>query len=58
MRMNVKLFTLQLFPSKAEEQCENSVAKWNSKCHIPKFVEDELRKYLSSNNIGAKQAEP
>jgi len=58
MRMNVKLFTLQMFSSKAKEQCENSVAKWNSQCYIPKFVEDELQKYLSSINIAAKQAEP
>jgi len=56
--MDVKLFALQMFPSKAEEQCENSVAKWNSQCHIPKFKEDELgQKYLSSNKIAAKQAE-
>jgi hypothetical protein len=58
MRMNVKLFTLQMFSSKAEEQCEDSVAKWNSQCHITKFAEDELQKYLSSINIAAKQAEP
>jgi hypothetical protein len=59
MRMNVKLFTLQMSPFKAEEQRGNSVAKWNSKYLIPKFTEDELgRKYLSSNKIAAKQADP
>ena len=59
MRMNVKLFTLQMSPFKPEEKCENSVAKWNSQCRIPKFAEDELgRKYLSSNKTAVRQAEP
>jgi hypothetical protein len=57
--MNVKLFTLQMSLFKPEEKCENSVAKWNSQCRLPKFTEDELgRKYLSSSKTVVKQAEP
>ena len=59
MRMNVKLFTLQMPLVKAKELCRNSVAKRNSECRIPEFIEDEPgRKYLSSNKIAMKQVEP
>jgi hypothetical protein len=59
MRMNVKLFTLQMALFKGEELCINSVAKWNSDCCIPKFTEDESGlKYLSPNKIALKQVEP
>jgi hypothetical protein len=59
MRMNVKLFTLQMSFFKAEEPCRNSFAKWNSKYCIPKFVEDESGlKYSPSIKTAVKQVEP
>ena len=59
MRMNVKLFTLQMPLVKAKELCRNSIAKRNSECCIPEFVEDGPgRKYLSLYKIAVKQVEP
>jgi hypothetical protein len=42
MRMNVKLFTLQMTHIKAEEPCRNSSAEWNRQCGILKFAEKGL----------------
>jgi hypothetical protein len=59
MRMNVKLFTLQMPLIEAKEQCRNSVAKRNRECRIPEFIEDEPeRQYLSSCKTAVKQVEP
>jgi len=59
MRMDVKLFTLQMPLIKARGLCRNSVAKRNSECRIPEFIEDEPgREFLPSYKIAVKQVEP
>jgi hypothetical protein len=59
MKMDAKLFTLQMTLFKTEEPCRNSVARRNSECGIPKFTEDESGlRYLSSNKTAVKQVEP
>ena len=58
MRMNVKLFTLQMSLPKTEELCRNSVAKYNSECCIPRFTEDEsgIEKF-AFNKTASKQVQ-
>jgi hypothetical protein len=60
MRMNVKLFTLQMSLFKAEELRRNPVAKRNGECCTPVFSEDinQGPKYLSSNKAAARRVEP
>lgn len=59
MRMNVKLFTLQMPLIKAKELCRNSAAKRNSECRVPLFIDNEPgRKYLSMCKTVVKQVEP
>jgi hypothetical protein len=52
MRMNVKLFTLQMSLPKTEELCRNSIAKYNSECSIPRFTENEsgIEKFVFKQN--------
>ncbi len=57
MRMDVKLFTLQMRIVEAGGQSRNSAVKKNGGFCIPKFAEDEKIKVLYSVNTALKAKE-